>query len=294
MALRAGLQAYYKFDNSGADDSKHRRAVTSFVGTEAYAAGKLGNAYTIPSSGSNYAIGTSDAVLGFTGSGQPFTISLWALRDSASNTGLLVNKFLTPGGGFSQPDNDGWALATTTSGEVGILIGGGGVNAGQQLQTGTGVFTTGSFHHVFVVSDGANISIYVNNVLEAGPTSVNEIFSAAHPVWIAMREDLTPSSFPFDGELDEIALWNRALSDAERAQLYNSGAGLSIPGLGTSVKQLNVNEPFPAFTSTVAGLPSAVGLFGHYAFVSDASGGATMAFSDNVVWRRWSDRTVVS
>jgi len=34
---------------------------------------------------------------------------------------------------------------------------------------------------------------------------------------------------PMDGSLDEIGVWNRALSDEEVAQLYNGGNGLAYP-----------------------------------------------------------------
>ena len=60
------------------------------------------------------------------------------------------------------------------------------------------------------------------------------------------------------------------------------------------VKQLNVDGPFPTFVTTVSGLPSAVGLLGSYALVTDEVGGAVLVFSDNAVWRRWNDRVVAS
>ena len=59
-------------------------------------------------------------------------------------------------------------------------------------------------------------------------------------------------------------------------------------------KQLNVDAPLQVFVTTVSGLPSAVGLQGHYAYVSNALGGGVLVFSDNLIWRRWTDRVVVS
>jgi hypothetical protein len=34
----------------------------------------------------------------------------------------------------------------------------------------------------------------------------------------------------FNGSIDAVGIWNRALSDAEVAELYNNGAGLELEG----------------------------------------------------------------
>ena len=47
-------------------------------------------------------------------------------------------------------------------------------------------------------------------------------------------------------------------------------------------------------TYTVANLPDASELEAHILYISDESGGATLAFSDGVNWRRVQDRVVVS
>jgi hypothetical protein len=282
MALRAALQAYYKFDNSGADDSKHKRSL-DFTGAEAYATGKLGNGYDLPGNEANFADrGTDDPVLSFAGSGARYTIQFWFNPTTLSGGGRVSNTVVEK---WNSGTSRGWSFAVDLTGSVSFVHA-----AAATLTTAAGLITTGSFHHIAVIANGTTIKIYVNNVERASTA-----FVANTLVTNVLRVgDSTAAVSPVDGVTDELALWNRALSTTELSQLYNSGAGLSIPGLGTSVKQLNVGEPFPSFVSTVAGLPSAVGLFGHYAMVSDASGGATMAFSDNVVWRRWSDRTVVS
>ncbi len=46
---------------------------------------------------------------------------------------------------------------------------------------------------------------------------------------------------PFSGSLDEIAIWNRALSAAEVAELYNNGEGMILGG-----NQWKATEPVPA------------------------------------------------
>ena len=84
-----------------------------------------------------------------------------------------------------------------------------------------------------------------------------------------------------------------------------------VPGLGTPfnlsispgfqkrgsfkrVKQIEIGGPFPTFVTTLAELPSAVGRLGSYAFVTDETGGPVLVFSDNLFWRRWTDRVIAS
>ena len=44
----------------------------------------------------------------------------------------------------------------------------------------------------------------------------------------------------------------------------------------------------------VAELPNPIGFFGHIVFVTDEVGGPVLSFSDNLEWRRWTDRVIVS
>ena len=38
-------------------------------------------------------------------------------------------------------------------------------------------------------------------------------------------------SYGFNGQIDAVGIWNRALSDAEVAELYNNGTGLELDGV---------------------------------------------------------------
>ena len=53
-------------------------------------------------------------------------------------------------------------------------------------------------------------------------------------------------------------------------------------------------EPSPVPIYGVSGVPSATEYAAHMIYVSDESGGATLAFSDGVNWRRTSDRAIIS
>jgi hypothetical protein len=60
------------------------------------------------------------------------------------------------------------------------------------------------------------------------------------------------------------------------------------------VKQLKIDAPFPSFSTTVGGAPAAALYEGYIIYVTDETGGATLAFSDGTNWRRVTDRNVIS
>jgi len=67
--------------------------------------------------------------------------------------------------------------------------------------------------------------------------------------------------------------------------------GLGVP---TPTVKLDVDGPVRCGSYTVAGVPVAGAGAGQMIFVSDESGGPTLAFSDGTDWRRVADRAVIS
>ncbi|MHC4245095.1 MAG: LamG-like jellyroll fold domain-containing protein, partial [Planctomycetota bacterium] len=100
--------------------------------------------------------------------------------------------------------------------------------------TGIDVIADGNWHLIVVVRDGATneTRLYVDfdNVIKTAPDdSVTIDYDSGFD---SATEDLNighlvPGGFNFDGTLDEVAIYNRVLSEAEIAQHYNSGAGVS-------------------------------------------------------------------
>lgn len=64
----------------------------------------------------------------------------------------------------------------------------------------------------------------------------------------------------------------------------------SLPKDGSDPMQ----EPLPLKSYTVAGAPTASLWTGAIIYVSDETGGATIAFSDGTNWRRVQDRTIIA
>jgi len=67
--------------------------------------------------------------------------------------------------------------------------------------------------------DGANLRLYINGVLDKTvATTISAIGTNSDPLRIGNEFD-----FGFKGQIDEVSLYNRALTDAEIASIFNAG-----------------------------------------------------------------------
>ena len=102
--------------------------------------------------------------------------------------------------------------------------------------TGQGVFNFGTWYHlVATVQSDTNISkIYLNGAEQTyvidtigsqgfrgfySPAQVGRVFVGAENASVAVQTN------PYNGKVDELYVWDSALTDAEVAELYNSGQG---------------------------------------------------------------------
>lgn len=67
-----------------------------------------------------------------------------------------------------------------------------------------------------------------------------------------------------------------------------------VQWLQSVYRVLSGKEPLPLASYTVALLPPAADYPAHVVYVSNEAGGATIAFSDSINWRRVQDRAIVS
>jgi hypothetical protein len=96
----------------------------------------------------------------------------------------------------------------------------------------------GTWYHVAAVYSGSNISLYLNGSQVGTPTSLTgSVLTDTNPVFIGKRD-----SEYFDGDMDEVAIWNKALELADIQTIYNSTnnnpgkcANLFTGGLGSGL-----------------------------------------------------------
>jgi hypothetical protein len=197
------LVAHYSFDGNAADSSTNgNQAVV--IGSPAYVAGKYGSALNL--NGTNqYAMLPAGILASVTN----FTIAAWVywnggnawqrIFDFGNDTTQYM--FLTPGSG---------------SGTLRFAISTNGPGAEQIVETAP--LPVGQWRHVAVTRNGNIARLYTNGVLAASAT-----VAIAPAGFNAALNYLGDSQYPadplFSGRLDELFLYNYALSAAEIPRL---------------------------------------------------------------------------
>ena len=115
-------------------------------------------------------------------------------------------------------------IVMTNETQYRILVSGGNVSSdvtiGGSLLRVTALTTLGTrWHHVVFTYDGATRRLYLDGIQAASNAVTGNIATSANPLYIGEQ---TENIFPFNGAIDDVRIYNRALSYAEVLQLYNS------------------------------------------------------------------------
>lgn len=240
--LLDGLRAYYPFDEGPTQDvyDQSGNGLNGYLGssTGVYpntdpdrVAGLFGQALDFVPIGaeSSQDLVTLPASNKFVSAASaPLTISAWIDPDTFGS-GLASSRIFTL-------YRDTGAASTTFSLSLGEGTGGGtsgklglAVNAGGTFVShgGTTAFSaTDGWHHVAVSYDGTAATLYLDGQPDKVITTPYTIPSTG----IARIGAFDETTAGFDGRIDDVAAWTRALSASEVEAIYQAGqAGLSLP-----------------------------------------------------------------
>jgi hypothetical protein len=203
--LLSGLLAYWNLNtNSWLDSSGNGNTLDYFDSQVSTATGKIGNSASF--SGSNYLYKSSFSIT------TNCSFSFW-FKSSGTSGGDLGVGVVTTGnynGGFRILSIDGVIYFQAPSTEV--------VNSIDS-------YCDGTFHHAVGTADGSTIKIYIDGSLKQenstnlGVVRLNIMAIGSYGDGLALSGT----------QIDEVGVWNRALSQAEITSLYNAGAGKTYP-----------------------------------------------------------------
>jgi len=88
--------------------------------------------------------------------------------------------------------------------------------------------SSGAWHHILVRRTGSQYQINYDGAVVVAGSDPGPIPPTAAPLLIGKRNENDGRNFATDGLIDEVAIWSRALSDAEIAALFNGGKGASV------------------------------------------------------------------
>ncbi len=261
-ALSNGLVGHWTFDGSkmvsNVADSSGNNVHGYLQGqvSTTTTTGKIGQALRLSGANAFVAVGNSDTL----NAPSAVTVSAWV--KSGYNFGAVSSAMF---GMVSRMDD-----ASPFNGyELGI--GGNYVSANNKayfhaggtylsnVLIGTTIINDDVWHHLVGKYDGTKSYVYVDGVLQNEGVKTNNLNNPGELFDIGQNYDRVHD---FRGSLDDIRVYNRALSDSEIKSLYNLGAGTKT---NTSLSQKNVNSS---------------GLVGHWTFdgskmtsnVADSSG----------------------
>ncbi len=219
-------------------------------GTVPFVAGKVGSAFSFTGNGANSVRIPNSASL----QSSLLSVEYWIFFNNAQNS-VNVTKRSSTGAG------DAW--------QVGISYSGGNFNLQFVGYTASGLFDwyspplsspVGVWTHVAATYDGSTVRGYINGTqvltlavaLQLGSRN-SDIFVGAYPTGI----------FALDGKIDELSIYNRALSAAEVQAVYQAGpagkAGFPAPTVtgvspssGSTLGGTNVTITGTNFTGATA------------------------------------------
>jgi hypothetical protein len=171
------------------------------------------------------------------------SISAWVKQDAINYYGQIAGMATDTGSKES-----GYSVLSDNSigGTAGYVawISAGADADGNYMSKNTG-YTLGQWNHIAMTYNGSQTKVYVNGTAATPGTSESGNIDYTYVTSFYIGVYWTPVGgqtqwwLPYKGLIDDVGVWNRALSAGEISWLYNGGTGNSILG-GACV---DVSEP---------------------------------------------------
>jgi hypothetical protein len=207
----SGLVGWFQAETNTVDHVAGNNG--TFIGTAAYASGEVNQAFDF--NGSSYVNVPNSSAYAFTNT---MTLEAWVkLRTfSGANSREIVSKY----GSSGALDCYTMAIDPTTK-KAYVAINSANNTGGIQLFSATTI-PTNVWVHIAAVADGSTVKIYLNGQLSNSANWTQGIHVASSDVTIGCTMQFSPTSY-FNGLIDEVSLYNRALSDCEIQSIYLVG-----------------------------------------------------------------------
>lgn len=213
--VNSALVAFYKMEDNAAtsnviDQTGNFNGTSATLTNNQSSPGKLNNGFSFDGT-------SSDVITIGTGANQTgaFAVEFWMKTTTASNLIVLGNR-------SASGSNVGWQFIINASGHANLIA--------FQVDTGATVvnsysvssINTGSWIHVVGNYDGTNEKVYINGVLESTTAQTGDAGTGAG-TWYIGQSPL--NALYYQGNLDNLRLYNRSLSQDEITGLYALGVG---------------------------------------------------------------------
>jgi len=214
MTLIDNLKYYWKLDGNANDSVDSNNFLVS--GVTFNTPGIIGNGATF-NTGYLRALNT-------TTDEQTFSISMWIKPTNVENNPMIVAHWRsTPQFNFLS------RLGDNGAGKLSFYVSIASYGVNIHLASTT-TLSNNNWYHIVMIADGVNqmSHMWINNVYQG-----NVSWGQARYINIGANfnfgSDSDGAGEYYAGEMDEIGIWNKALSNTEVNELYNSGVGKQYP-----------------------------------------------------------------
>jgi autotransporter-associated beta strand protein len=220
--------------------------------------GRYGNCLSIPSGSANAAyVLVNNPVVAMTGA-NAWTIGMWV-------------KTSTAGGVYAYQGSGSWASGNMTfylneGSDSGYGTKAGGVSYAQGWEEGATVINNNTWHFLVMTCNGSTKTMYVDGNVDAIASNWAANTGVGSQLWIGGSADTTDEDVGLNGLIDEVYVFNRALSQTEISNLM---ANKSVDTV------TNIPGQLPATTPVSLAAPATLDLSGlsqTIASLSDVSG----------------------
>jgi hypothetical protein len=228
------------------------------------------------------------------GSGNKMTVTAWVKWSSKTGAGNWANVVaINKGSGSSGDDGQFWLQHNTDNSAFEFAVENN--SSVKSYATSTTNPSIGVWYHVAGVYDGSYINIYVNGIRESRTAFTGNInnFQGSFKLVFGKWANSSDSYRRFKGDIDEVSLWNKALSQTEVRDIMCEKLAGTESGLvgywrmneasGSSVKDGTSNGRHgTSANTTVATSGAPVGDASKYVYGGTSIGLSNYTYHDSV------------
>ena len=214
MALIDNLIRYYKLDEISGTTVTDATGTSNGTnsGATVNSTGVINSGYDFNSN--NDHINTNLAINPST---TDYSISFWVNPDSTTGKKIVSTDYDNNAPRGFQVYNEGTELVISTGANV-------------STSSGAGYSSSAYQHIVVVLGQGTDNSYIYRNGVEV-LNFTGDFNNVSKTLYLCSRVG-AETNITFLGDMDEVGIWNRALTSSEVGDLHNSGAGLKYPFTG--------------------------------------------------------------
>jgi trimeric autotransporter adhesin len=175
-----------------------------------------------------------------------FTLSAWIKRDTGTVNASILSK-------RNYTDTEGYDLRINGTGRLEFSL-----NGGAGILASSVAIPENEWHQVAVIYNGSNATLYIDGVADTTASGLPAPVATSQKFLIAAADGYDPNTTDyFAGNIDEVRVWNRALTPVQLRYIMNQELTNDItlaPELGDVIPQtITKNEMLPVPWSDLAG-----------------------------------------